>query len=155
MASCYTQGIQIGIGGKMNLFKFLLCIVAVAYTLSACSSTTTIRSTDPEARIYIDGELRGLGQVSHSDTKIVGSTTTVRMEKDGCMPVTNNFNRSEEFDVGACIGGAFVLVPFLWIEKYKPEHNYEFRCIEDGSKKKSHKKKKEKEGKDEDDSDEA
>ncbi len=27
-----------------------------------------------------------------------------------------------------CAGGVFVLVPFLWIQKYKAEHVYEYEC---------------------------
>ena len=106
-------------------------LLVMALTLAAfvgCSSTTMIRSTDPEAKIYVDGEYKGRGQVSHTDTKIVGSTTSVRMEKDGCEPMHYTFARNEEFDVGACAGGVFVLVPFLWIQKYKPERTYEYTC---------------------------
>jgi hypothetical protein len=36
-------------------------------------------------------------------------------------------SRNEEFDVLACIGGVFVLVPFLWIMKYKPVHQFELQ----------------------------
>jgi hypothetical protein len=93
-----------------------------------CSSTTMIRSSDPAAKIYVDGEYEGQGIASHTDTKIVGSTTLVTLKKEGCQPQTFSFSRSEEIDIGACIGGVFVLVPFLWIEKYRPEHNFEFEC---------------------------
>jgi hypothetical protein len=109
--------------------KFRLVAAVLALVSFSCSSTTFIRSTDPEARIYIDGEFRGVGSVSHSDTKIVGSTTHVRLEKDGCEPISSSFQRSEEFSVGACIGGVFLLVPFLWIMSYKPDHTYEYRCV--------------------------
>lgn len=93
-----------------------------------CSSTTLIRSTDPEAKIYVDGELRGKGQYSHTDSKTIGSTTYVRLEKEGCEPMTFNFARNEEFDAGACAGGVFLLVPFLWVQKYKAERTYEYVC---------------------------
>ena len=87
-----------------------------------------IRSTDNNAKIYLDGEYRGTGTVVDSNTKIVGATTHVKIQKDGCEPESHFYSRSEEFDVGACIGGFFVLVPFLWIMKYKPEHVYEYKC---------------------------
>ncbi|MGE0762180.1 MAG: PEGA domain-containing protein [Bdellovibrionales bacterium] len=111
---------------KTNLYR-LVCL-SMAAALAACSSTTNIRSSDPEAKIYIDGEMKGRGMVTHTDTKTVGSSTQVRIEKDGCEPMHYSFSRNEEFDVGACAGGVFVLVPFLWIQKYKPEHNYEYTC---------------------------
>lgn len=107
--------------------KALLLILAATY-VTACSSTTMIRSTDPQAKIYVDSEFKGTGTVTHTDTKIIGSTTSVRIEKPGCEPQFFNFARNEEFDAGACAGGVFVLVPFLWIQKYKPEHVYEYSC---------------------------
>ncbi|MGZ3711646.1 MAG: PEGA domain-containing protein [Bdellovibrionota bacterium] len=103
----------------------LVCLMSFSF---ACSSTTMIRSTDPEAKIYLDGELKGKGAVSQSDTKIIGSTTMVRLQREGCEERTFSYSRNEEFDVGACIGGVFLLFPFLWIQKYKPEHNYEYTC---------------------------
>ena len=93
-----------------------------------CSSTTVISSSDKDAKIYVDGQLMGKGMVTYSDTKIVGSSTQVMMKKEGCETQTFNFSRNEEFDAGACAGGVFVLVPFLWIEKYHPNHNFEFEC---------------------------
>jgi hypothetical protein len=107
--------------------KKILCGL-LALLVASCSSTTTIRSSDHEAKIYIDGELKGKGVATHTDTKTIGSTTSVRIEKPGCEPMYYNFSRNEEFDAGACAGGVFVLVPFLWVQKYKPEHNYEFNC---------------------------
>ena len=98
------------------------------FSLSACSSTTTIRSTDPTVKIYVDDQLEGTGQAVHSDTKIVGSTTYVKFKKEGCETQNFQFSRSEEFDAGACAGGVFLLFPFLWIEKYRPTHEYEFSC---------------------------
>ena len=103
---------------------FMLPVLCLTF---ACSSTTMIRSTDPDAKIYIDGEYKGKGQVGYSDTKTVFSSTQVRVEKPGCEPLNITMSRNE-FDVGACIGGVFLLVPFLWIQKYKPEHTYEYTC---------------------------
>jgi hypothetical protein len=108
--------------------KKLLCWGLVG-SLAACSSTTVIRSTDSAAKIYVDGEFKGKGSVTHTDKKIVGSTTHVKLEKDGCEPQAFEFIRSEAFDPGACVGGIFVLFPFLWIMRYKAEHLYEYKCI--------------------------
>jgi len=107
--------------------KLVLVVMAGLYFIG-CSSTTTIRSTDSSAKIYVDGELKGTGVVTHSDTKMIGSSTSVRMEKPGCEPMFYSFSRNEEFDAGACAGGVLVLIPFLWIQKYKPEHIYEYNC---------------------------
>jgi hypothetical protein len=102
------------------------CLAAVLF--ANCSSSTMIRTTDPDAKIYVDGEMMGKGSVSYSDTKTVLSSTEVKIQKPGCAPVTERISRSE-FDVGACIGGVFLAFPFLWIEKYKPEYNFEYSCV--------------------------
>jgi hypothetical protein len=106
----------------------LISLATCVALINACASTTVIRSTYPEAKIYVDGEYKGTGTVTHTDQKIVGSTTHVRLQAPNCRPETFSFARSEEFDVGACIGGFFVLVPWLWIMKYKPERTYEYEC---------------------------
>jgi hypothetical protein len=110
-----------------------LVSVVCAFSLVACSSTTVIRTTDPETKIYLDGEYRGTGSVVESNTRLVGSTTMVKLQKPGCAAKNVHFSRNEEVDVGALIGGIFLLVPFLWIMKYKPEHVYEYRCISAGA----------------------
>jgi hypothetical protein len=104
----------------------VVCLTTVFFV--NCSSSTMIRTTDPDAKIYVDGEMIGKGSASYSDTKTVLSSTNVRIVKQGCAPVTNQISRSE-FDVGACIGGVFLVFPFLWIEKYKPEYNFEYSCV--------------------------
>jgi hypothetical protein len=111
---------------KNGLMTSLLVLTMAS--IFGCSSTTVIHSSDPDSKIYVDGELMGRGTVTHTDTKIVGSSTQVMIKKDGCEPQTFVFSRSEEFSVGPCIGGVFLLVPFLWVEGYRPQHNYEFEC---------------------------
>jgi len=110
--------------------KLISSLIALATltNIIGCSSSTLVRSTDSEAKIYIDGEYKGKGSATHTDTKIVGSSTSVRIEKDGCEPMNYMFSRNEEFDAGACLGGVLVLVPFLWIQKYKAEHTYDYTC---------------------------
>lgn len=111
----------------MSLKKILTAIL-VSTSIVGCSSTTLIRTTDAQAKIYVDGEFKGRGQYSHTDTKIIGAVTNVRLEKEGCEAQNFSFARNEEFDAGACAGGVFFLVPFLWVQKYRPERTYEFEC---------------------------
>jgi hypothetical protein len=110
------------------MFKFLPTMLLLLSVFFSCSSTTLITSSDRDAKIYIDGEMRGTGTTQYTDKKIVGSTTHVTLKKDGCRPQDFSFSRSEEFSAGACAGGVFVLVPFLWVMDYKPTHTYEFQC---------------------------
>lgn len=99
----------------------------------ACSSSTKIHSTDPEARIYVNGELRGKGEATHSDTNFLGATQSVRIERDGCAPQFFEFKRNEEFDIGPGIAGCLCLFPWAWLFKYKSERTYEYKCAKPGS----------------------
>ena len=101
--------------------------VLCATALLACSSETVIRSNPPGAKVFIDGSYVGTTPYTMSDTKIVGSTTSVTLQYPGYQPFTASIHRSEEFDVVACIGGVFLLVPFLWIMGYKPDHTFELQ----------------------------
>ncbi|GAA4407681.1 hypothetical protein GCM10023187_28610 [Nibrella viscosa] len=101
-----------------------LCL-AGSILLASCSSSTTIISKPSGAKVYLNGQPVGTTPYTHSDTRIVGSTTTVRLEKEGYETLNTSFSRDEQADVGAIIGGVFLLVPFLWTMKYNPTHTYE------------------------------
>jgi len=90
-----------------------------------------IQSKPSGAKVYLDGEIVGKTPYYHTDTKIVGSTTTVRLEKEGYETFNTAFSRNEQADVGAIIGGVLVLVPFLWTMGYKPIHTYELTPLLD------------------------
>ena len=104
-------------------------ILACSIFLSSCVSTTVIQSNPSGAKVYLNGEPIGVTPYTHQDTKLVGSTTTLKLEKEGYAPLNTSFTRNEEVDLGAVIGGVFVLVPFLWTMKYKPTHNYDLTPI--------------------------
>lgn len=104
-------------------------ILAAAVLLSSCASTTLIQSTPSGARVYINDEPVGTTPYMHSDTKIVGSTSIVKLEKDGYQPVVTTITRDEKLDAGALIGGILVTIPFLWILEYKPVHKYELKPV--------------------------
>lgn len=97
----------------------------MALLFASCSSSTIIQSNPSGAKVYLDGQYVGVTPYQHSDTKIVGSTTSVRLEKEGYETLSASFSRSEQADVGAIIGGVFVFVPFLWTMKYNPIRTYE------------------------------
>jgi len=105
--------------------KTISLLLASSVLLASCASTTMVQSNPSGAKVYLNGEPVGTTPYTHRDTKIVGSTTTVKLEKEGYGPLNTSFSRDEEVDVGAIIGGVFVLVPFLWTMKYKPTHTYE------------------------------
>lgn len=99
-------------------------ILAGTILLASCSSTTMIESNPPKAKVYIDGQLMGETPYTHTDTRIVGSSMTVKLQKDGFKPLIASISKDEDVDVGAVIGGIFFVVPYLWILKYKPVHTY-------------------------------
>ncbi len=100
-------------------------VLILSILLSSCASSTMIYSGPEDAKIYIDGEPVGKTPYLHTDTKIIGSTTTVKLEKEGYQPFYTTFSRNEQADAGAIIGGLFVWIPFLWTMKYKPTRTYE------------------------------
>ncbi|HUS87444.1 MAG TPA: PEGA domain-containing protein [Bacteroidales bacterium] len=106
-----------------SVAMLLACIVL----FSSCASTTMIRSDPTGAKLYLDGEPAGTTPYAHTDSKIVGSTTTVQLTMEGYEDFNNSFSRNEEVDVGAIIGGVLFLIPFLWVMKYKPYHTYELK----------------------------
>lgn len=93
----------------------------------SCASTTVIRSNPEGAKVYLNGEPVGKTPYTHTDTKIVGSKNTVRLEKEGYETLHAFFSRNEEANVGAIIGALFVLIPVLWVMDYKPSHTYELQ----------------------------
>ena len=105
--------------------KTISLLLAGSILLTSCASMTMIQSNPSGAKVYLNGEPVGTTPYTHRDTKIVGSTTTVKLKKEGYAPLNTSFSRNEEVDVGAIIGGVFVFVPFLWTMKYKPTHTYE------------------------------
>jgi hypothetical protein len=107
----------------ISKITFLLSLL-----LSACVSTTMIKTIPSAAKISIDGMLVGRTPHQHSDNKFVGSTSFIELKKDGCQTKTAILSRTEQFQVGPFIGGIFVWFPFLWVMGYNPERTYELEC---------------------------
>lgn len=77
---------------SMRAVSVLMAIVC----LDACASTTIIHSDPEGAKLYIDGESCGTTPYTYSDTKIVGSTTHIRLVKDGYEDANVGLQRNEE-----------------------------------------------------------
>lgn len=105
--------------------KTISLLLVCSILLTSCVSTTIIKSIPSGAKISVDGQPMGKTPYAHSDTKITGSITTVKIEKEGYDPLNSSFYRTEQVDVGAIIGGLFVWIPFLWVMKYNPIHTFE------------------------------
>lgn len=107
---------------RIRLLPFTLSALIL---LESCASSTVIQSNPTGAKLYLNSNYVGNTPHRHTDTKIVGTTTYVRLEKEGYEPLNTSFSRDEQADVGAIIGGVFLLFPFLWTMKYDPARTYE------------------------------
>lgn len=114
---------------KKLLFKSTALLMAGIILFASCSSATLIESNPSGAKLYLNGEYAGTTPYTYSDTRIVGSSVSVRLEKEGYETLNTGFSRNEDLDAGALIGGLFVWIPLLWIMKYKPTHTYELRPL--------------------------
>ena len=108
----------------------LLVLASVIMLLSSCASTTLIESYPSRATVYIDNQKKGTTPYNHSDTKISGSAINVTLKKEGYEDFKTTIIRNERPDVGAIVGGFFVLIPFLWTMQYDSNHKYELDPLE-------------------------
>ncbi|HLN20521.1 MAG TPA: PEGA domain-containing protein [Bacteroidales bacterium] len=110
---------------KKTFFKTIALLLSTTILLSSCASTTMFQTTPTAAKIYVNDEYVGTTPYAYTDTKIVGTTTIVKIKAEGYQDFNYVLKRNEEANVGAIIGGILVLVPFLWTMNYKPMHNFE------------------------------
>ena len=107
----------------------LLLVVGFILSTSSCASTTIINSNPQGAKVYMNQSFVGTTPYTHTDTKIVGSATTIQLKKEGYEDFNTVLSRNEQVDAGAVIGGLFVWIPFLWVMKYDPVHTYELTPV--------------------------
>lgn len=107
--------------------KRLVVLVGLV-SLAACSSGTAIRVSDPDARIYVNGEYVGTGWGFYHDRKPAFTKQEVTLRKDGCAEESYSFRRNERPAVGAIVGAYYLVLPALWFTRYKDHHNYDFDC---------------------------
>jgi len=108
-----------------SYLKSILSLLVAVIMLSSCASSTLITSVPPGAKVTINGMLKGVTPYQMTDTKIIGATSTIRLELNGYQPKDVMISRNEKVDVGAVIGGLFFWFPFLWTMGYEPMHMYE------------------------------
>ncbi|MFY0564932.1 PEGA domain-containing protein [Archangium lansingense] len=111
---------------KTSFMRLMAVFTVLTFTVG-CASSTIIRSNPSGADVYIDGSKVGTTPYTYSDTKLVGASTSVKLTKEGYQDFETTLRRNEQADIGAIIGGIFLLVPFLWTMGYNPEHSYELK----------------------------
>jgi hypothetical protein len=107
--------------------RVLAFLIAFLMLLTGCYSSTRIISNPEGAALYLNERYVGQTPYRYGDTKIIGSHTDVRIEKEGYNTLYASFSRSERVNVGAIIGGLFIGIPFLWALDYHPYHQYELK----------------------------
>src|SRR4030042_6788768 len=110
---------------KKLIIQSATLILSTSILLSSCASTTMFQTTPSGAKLYMNDEPVGNTPYTYTDTKIVGTTTVVKIKAEGYEEFNGVLKRNEEANVGAIIGGIFLLFPFLWTMDYKPSHTYE------------------------------
>ena len=105
--------------------KSIYFVLSVFVFLTSCSSKTLIQSSPSGADVYVNNQKKGQTPYKYKDTKIVGSITDITIKKEGYEDLNTTLVRDERVDVGAVIGGIFLLVPFLWTMQYDKDHFYE------------------------------
>jgi hypothetical protein len=107
-----------------------LILVSALSLIGACSSGTSIRVSDPDARIFVNREYVGTGRGYYEDRKLAFSRQDVTVRREGCEQQSYSLRRNERPDFGAIIGAYYLYVPILWVAQYKRVHAYEYDCRE-------------------------
>ena len=104
--------------------KTVCALSLVAFLVAGCASATRINSVPPGARVFVDGQYLGRAPVTHEDSGPLWTAKPVTLKLDGYRDQTGMI-RKEELQVGPLIGGALVLVPFLWLTGYPDEYTFQ------------------------------
>ena len=72
--------------------RFTASLLMATVLLSSCASSTILQSTPVGARVYLNGESVGVTPYRYRDTKIIGATTDVRLEKEGYETLNTSFS---------------------------------------------------------------
>ena len=102
-----------------------IAVLALCGMIAACTSSTMINSEPKGASVYVDGQKLGKTPYLVSDSKTFFTKTTLTLKKDGYEDVNAFITKDGSINIGACIGGVFFLIPFLWIKDYQPVYNFE------------------------------
>jgi len=121
--------LSLSFGYRGNGTMKWLILSATCLALTACSSATTIRVSDPDVLIFVNDEFIGTGSGRYRDRKPAFTQQEVTLRKDGCEDQTHRFRRNERPDVGAIASAYFLVLPIAWFTQYKNRHSYEFGCL--------------------------
>ena len=108
--------------------KKVIVLLTAFLFLFGCSSTTIIKSSPPGAKLYLDGNYKGVTPCTHSDKALMGMSKIVLMKKEGYKGFTGIIKK-EEAQLGPIIAGFFIIVPWLWALGYPDEYTFEMETL--------------------------
>ncbi len=116
-----------------KMAAILLAFVILATSLTSCSSTTRIESYPSDAKVYVDGALKGTTPYDYKDFAVSGAIKQIEIKKEGYEDFQATLKKNERAHGWAIVGGIFLLFPFIWVVQYEKEHNYELTPAVPGS----------------------
>jgi hypothetical protein len=112
---------------RVTFPKAVSYFFASCMLFTSCVSSTVIRSYPNGADLRIDGVDVGKTPYRYEDTKITFSTTDIRLSAEGYRTLNTSISKDEEVDVGPAVAGFFVLIPWLWVMKYKSNYTFDLK----------------------------
>ncbi len=104
--------------------KRLLALTLVCVSISACATSTTIKSIPPGARAYVDQRFIGETPVKFSDSSVFWTKRRLVLKKEGYLDAEIGL-RKDKVRVVPLVGTFFILVPVFWLLGYPDEVTYE------------------------------
>lgn len=107
-----------------------VAVTSLAYIcLQGCASQTRI-TTEVNATIYEvqTGRAVGTAAADYKDRKPFWSSTSFRIEKEGCKTKNLTIHRNDSINAGRTIGGFFFILPWIWIGDYEPSYGVSLEC---------------------------
>jgi hypothetical protein len=107
-------------GAKASIWVASVAFVVVALIfMPGCSlfvpkqQAVTIRSSDPNADVYVDGEKVGKGTISMTLDRTKSHTVTAKADgRAGAAAINKKISGTGVLDI---VGGCFFLIPFLGV----------------------------------------
>ncbi len=105
--------------------RILSLFLASSLFLVSCSSYTAIETNPPGAKVYVNNAYIGKSPVVYQDTKLLGTSQTIKIEHPGYEPFYAPLVRNEKPMIGPIIGGFICWIPFLWALGYDEYRSFE------------------------------
>jgi hypothetical protein len=110
-----------------SYIRIISYFLVISVLFTSCVSSTIIRSFPEGADLRIDGIDVGQTPYRYEDSKIAFSSTDIRLSKEGYRSYNDVISKDEEVDIGPAIAGFFVVIPWLWVMKYRSSYTFNLK----------------------------